>query len=176
MAILKKTFFDVKLEIFESLVPLLAFRPEELENRVIKFDLTKILKGKGCEGKFIVRKTDSGLVGEMYEFRMQPSFIRHLIGRGTSIVEDSFVAKAQDTTLRVKPFMITRKKVHRSVRKALREGARDFIEKVFEDKTRAKIFQLVTSSVLQKKMAQRLKKTYPLAVCELRVVRVEKLK
>ena len=172
----KKKFFDVKLEVLESIVPLLAMNPDSLINRVVKLDLTKILKGKNCEAKFIVKKHENDLIGEVFSFTIFPSYIRRLIGHNISIVEDSFIVKAQDTDLRVKPFLITRKKVHRSVTKALREDARDFLMKAAEERTRDKIFQGVITGILQRQLSKRLKKIYPLVVCELRVVKVEKVK
>lgn len=172
----KKKFFDVKLEILNSILQLFSSKPEDLLGRVIKFDLTKILKGKNCEAKFIVKKQDDSLVAEMFEFNIYPSYIRRLISHNISIVEDSFSIKAQDVTLRIKPFLITRKRVHRSVRKALKEEARDFLAKNLADKTREKIFQSILTALLQKQLSKKLKKIYPLAVCELRVVKVEKTK
>ncbi len=172
----KKKFFDVKLEILGSIVPLLATSQDSLINRVVKLDLTKILKGKNCEAKFIVKKHENELIGEIFSFTIFPSYIRRLIGHNISIVEDSFVIKSQDTDLRIKPFLITRKKVHRSVCKALREEAKDFLMKSAEDKTRDKFFQGVITGILQRQLSKRLKKIYPLVVCELRVVKVEKVK
>lgn len=170
----KKKFFDVRLEILNSVLQILALKPDDLVGRTIKFDLTKILKGKNCEAKFIVKKQNEELIGEIFEFKIYPSYIRRLIGRNVSIVEDSFVVKIQDSNLRIKPFLITRKRVHRSVRKALREEAHNFLIKVLSDKTREKVFRAILSSILQKQLSKRLKKIYPLAVCELRIVKVEK--
>lgn len=172
----KKKFFDVKLEVLDSIVPLLASNAESLIGRVVKLDLTKILKGKNCEAKFIVKRYENDMIGEIFSFTIYPSYIRRLIGHNISIVEDSFAVKAQDAALRIKPFLITRKKVHRSVTKALRDEARDFLEKTFVDKTRDKIFQAIITGILQRQLSKRLKKIYPLAVCELRVVKVEKVK
>ncbi|MGB9707935.1 MAG: hypothetical protein ACPLXC_01240 [Candidatus Pacearchaeota archaeon] len=172
----KKKFFDVKLEVLESIVPLLAVSPDSLINRVVKLDLTKILKGKNCEAKFIVKRHENDFIGEIFSFTIFPSYIRRLIGHNISIVEDSFIVKAKDTNLRVKPFLITRKKVHRGVKKALRDETKDFLIKIAEERTRDKIFHAVITGILQKQLSKRLKKIYPLAVCELRVVKVEKTK
>ncbi len=176
MPVLKKKYFDVKLELLNTIVPLLAFKQEELEGKIIKFDLTKILKGKGCEASFIVKKEGDKLVGEVYNFRIYPSYIKRLIGRGVSIVEDSFVCETKDKSIRFKPFLITRKKVHRSVRKALRNKAKELIIKEASAKTKNEIFRSVISASLQKALSKKLKKIYPLAVCELRVVKIEKSK
>lgn len=172
----KKKYFDVKLEVLNSITQVLGTSQEALQGRVIKFDLTKILKGKNCEAKFVIKLKENELIGEMFSFAIYPSFIRRLIGHNISIVEDSFSCKSQDSILRFKPFLITRKKVHRSVRKTLREETKEFIIKGCEDKTREKVFQAVISGTLQRILSKKLKKTYPLAVCELRVVQVEKEK
>ncbi|UZE93817.1 MAG: hypothetical protein IB618_03555 [Candidatus Pacearchaeota archaeon] len=176
MAIQKKKYFDVKLNIFNTTIQLLAFKPEDLEGRNVKFDLTKILKGKHCEANYIIKNRDGNLVGEIYQFKIQPSFIRRLIGRNVSIIEDSFLCKVKDANLRIKPFLITRKKVHRSVRKALRDEAKRFIKKLVENKDKDSVFQETILASIQKQLSKKLKKTYPLAVCELRIVKVEKAK
>ena len=170
----KKKFFDVKLEILESIVPLFAYSQDSLNGRIIKLDLTKILKGKNCEARFRVKKLENEMIGEIFSFTIFPSYIRRLIGHNISIVEDSFVVKSQDASLRIKPFLISRKRVHRSVRKALREEAKDFLMKAAEEMPRDKFFQTVIAGILQRQLSKRLKKVYPLAVCELRVVKVEK--
>ncbi|MCX8193787.1 MAG: 40S ribosomal protein S3a/S1 [Candidatus Pacearchaeota archaeon] len=172
----KKKFIDVKLPILATTVQLFAAKQEDLIGRVVKLDLTKFLKGKGAEAKFLIVKQEDKIFGDIFSFEMYPSYIKRLIGHNTSIVEDSFIVKTQDSCLRIKPFLITRKKVYRSVRNALRKGAREFIEKISQDKTKEKIFQATMSGILQKQLSRKLKKIYPLAVCELRVVKVEKTK
>lgn len=170
----KKRFFDVELDILNTTVQLYAMRAEELENRTVNYDLTKMLKGKNCEASFLIKKKDDRIIGEMFSFKISPSFMRRVIGHGTSIVEDSFIVKTQDKDMRIKPFMITRKRVHRSVRNALRKECRKNIEKFVSENTSEKVFDAVVSSVLQRGLSKKLKKIYPLAVCELRVVELVK--
>jgi ribosomal protein S3AE len=170
----KKRFFDIDLEVLDISIPLFAMRVEELENKVVNYDLTKFLKGKNCEARFLLKKKDDKIMGEMFSFKVHPSFIRRMIGHSISIVEDSFVVKSQDKDMRIKPFLITRKRVHRSVRNALRKECRKIIEKFVSEDTSDKIFRAVVSSVLQRSLSKKLKKIYPLAVCELRVVELVK--
>lgn len=174
MVVLKKKFFDVELEILESRIQLYAARLEDLDKRVIKYDLTKILKGKNCEAKFMLRKEGDIVIGHMFSFVLYPSYIRKLIGHGISMVEDSFVIKAQDCNMRIKPFLITRKKVHRSVRKALRDECKKLLEKYVEENDSKKIFDSILSATLQRTLSKKLKKIYPLGVCEIRVAEIVK--
>lgn len=173
MASIKKHPFDVKLELLSTDAQIMAFNEEALIGKVITLDLTKILKGTSAEAKFMVKKEEK-LEGKMYRFMLYPSFVRRMISHNISIVEDSFVVKAKDCEIRVKPFMITRKRVHRAVRSALREAAKEFLEKNIETKPRDKVFQSILAGIMQRMMSIKLKKVYPLAVCEIRVVEVVK--
>jgi len=171
---IKKKYFDVTLEVLNSSIPLLAYTIEALDKRAIKFDLTKILKGKNCEAKYLVHLKDKELFAEILEFSIYPSFIRKMIGHNISIVEDSFSCQCKDAKLRIKPFLITRKRVHRSVRTALRNKAKEFLMKVAENSSKEDFFREVINGSIQKDLSKTLKKTYPLAVSEVRVVKVEK--
>lgn len=171
---LKKKYFDVKLEVLNSSIPLFAYTVESLDKKIIKFDLTKILKGKNCEARFIVHLKDKELFAEIFEFSIYPSFIRKMIGHNISIIEDSFSCQCKDVKLRIKPFLITRKRVHRVVRTELRNKTKEFICKSAENLSKEEFFQYTISGTIQKDLSKTLKKIYPLAVSELRVVKVEK--
>lgn len=171
---LKKKYFDLKLEVLNSSIPLLAYTPESLNKRAIKFDLTKILKGKNCEARYIVHLKDKELEAEIVEFSIYPSFIRKMIGHNISIIEDSFSCSCKDAKLRIKPFLITRKRVHRSVRTELMNKAKEFFIATSENSTKENFFQNTINGSIQKELSKVLKKIYPLAVSELRVVKLEK--
>lgn len=173
---LKKKYFDVTLEVLNSSIPLLAYTIESLDKKSIKFDLTKILKGKNCEAKYIVHLRDKELFAEIIQFSIYPSFIRKMIGHNISIIEDSFSCSCKDVKLRIKPFLITRKRVHRSVRTELRNKAKEFLIATAENSKKEDFFQNVINGSIQKELSKVLKKIYPLAVSELRVVKVEKVK
>ncbi|MFA5084222.1 MAG: hypothetical protein WC475_02475 [Candidatus Paceibacterota bacterium] len=174
MASIKKHPFDVKLELLNTDAQLMALNEEALVGKTVILDLTKILKGTSAEAKFMIKKEEDKLDGKMYRFMLYPSFVRRMISHNISIVEDSFVVKAKDCEIRVKPFLITRKRVHRAVRSALREAAKEFLEKNIETKPRDKVFQSILAGIMQRMMSIKLKKVYPLAVCEIRVVEVVK--
>ncbi|MEM1535811.1 MAG: hypothetical protein QXQ82_01305 [Candidatus Pacearchaeota archaeon] len=171
---LKKKIYDVKLEILDLEVSVFAPDEEFLVGKTISYDLTKLLKGKNCEARFRIKKEGESLFATIYFFMIYPQFVKKMIGKNVSVVEDSFLVKCKDAVLRIKPFLITRKRVHRSVRAALREKAREIIVKSFTEKTRKEAFQEILSSSLQKSLGKKLKKIYPLSVCEIRMAKVEK--
>ena len=170
---LKKKFFNVELENLNLPVPILASNPENIVGQVIRYDLTKLLRGKNCEARFKIQKDGERLIGVTYFFMLQPAFIKKMIGRNISIVEDSFLVKCKDASLRIKPFLITRKRVHRSVRNHLRRIAKEFITQSISELTKQKVFQEIISSSLQRALSKKLKEIYPLAICEIRVVKLE---
>jgi len=60
------------------------------------------------------------------------------------------------------------------VGKALREKAREELIKYVKDKESEKLFDEVLKNQIQKPLSLKLKKIYPLSLCEIRVLKVEK--
>ena len=170
----KKKFFNVSIPILESDLSVLGTSIQNLEDKVIKYDLTRMLKGKNFVATFIIKIKNNEAVAEIKSLRLAPSYIVRMMRNNISYVEDSFKCKAKDGNLRIKPYLLTRKRVHRSVRKALRNKTFEFVNEFCADKTRDEVFSSIISSLLQKTLSLKLKKIYPLAMCEMRVVELEK--
>ena len=166
----KKQFFDVKAGIISTRVSLYAATAQELVGRVIKLDLTRSLRGKSLEMQMKIKQTGEELEAEPISLELVGSYIRRMIRKGTDYVEDSFQTSCKDAVFIVKPFMITRKKVPRSVRNELRKGARQYIEAHLTTRTAKEVFNEVITGKIQKELSLKLKKIYPLAMCELRVL------
>ena len=164
-----KKLEEIKLELINLIVEVIP-----KENKIIKLDITRVLRGKGCQARFIIKKEEDNLVGKLVSLTIYPSYIRRVIRGGTSIIEDSFDCKAKDSIFKIKPFIITRKKVHRSIKNRLRKEAKEEIISFCEDKTREEIFKAILSSILQKELSKKLKKVYPLAFCDIRVAEIKK--
>ena len=167
MATKKKTeillpILNTKTEVFTPL--------EKLEGKTIKIDLTRMLRGKSLEAVFKIKNKNA----ELKSLKLLSFYIRRLMRRNISYVEDSFICESKDSKLRVKPFLITRKKVHRSVRNALRIKTKEFMESFCSRKNSEEIFSEIISARLQRSLSLTLKKIYPLALCEIRDI--EKLK
>ncbi|MFH1501033.1 MAG: hypothetical protein ABIE22_03755 [archaeon] len=167
----KKKFIEVQIPLTRAEVKILAESLEEVKGRTIKLDLTRMLRGKSIEGTFRITIKENKAIGEPVRLLIMPYFIRRMMRKSTSYVEDSFDVECQDYTLKLKPFMITRKKVHRSVRKALREGAKQYLTEYLRNKKSDEIFSEVISSKIQKPLSLKLKKIYPLALCEIRDIK-----
>jgi len=170
----KQKFFDVEMPILNKETQLYAYDIDELNGRTITYDLTRLLRGKSVLLEMNV-KVDSGKASATpKEFRLLSYFLRRMIRKGTSWVEDSFSADVKDAKVRVKLFLITRKKVSRAVRKALRDKAREETMNYVKDKTASQLFEELLQNKIQKPLSLKLKKIYPLSLCEVRFLGIEK--
>lgn len=172
----KKKFFEVEIPLTNSSVELLTYNLDSLNNKTIKLDLTRQLRGKSIEVVFQIKIENNKAIAEPKRLTLLSFFIRRMLRRSISYVEDSFSAECEDAFLRVKPFLITRKKVPRRIRKALREEAKNWLIDHIKNKSYKDIFSDIVGNRLQKSLSLKLKKIYPLALCEIRILKIEKLK
>jgi ribosomal protein S3AE len=163
----KRKFFEVEIPLVGYRMNVLSTNEDLLPGKIIKLDLTKTLKGRNAEGTVVIEKKDNKLVGRFTEIKILPAFIRRMIRKGTSYVEDSFKCK----NIVLKPYMLTRKTVHRSVRAALRSETKKFLCEYVDKLESEDVFQDIISGKLQKNLSLHLKKIYPLSFCEIRIAK-----
>lgn len=165
----KKTFFEVKAPITATKIQLYGGSLEELNGKVVKIDLTRSLKGKNFELRLKVLKKEDSLEAEPVSLELAGSYIRRMFRTGVDYVEDSFVAECKGGKARVKPFLLTRNRVSRAVRRELRNKGREFLEEYFKTRMPKEIFVEIMTNKIQKELFVKLKKIYPLALCEIRM-------
>jgi ribosomal protein S3AE len=171
----KKRFFSIELPLIKKETQLQAYELKELGNRVIKYDLTRILKGKNIIITFTTEFKDEQIKTIPKEIKLLSYYIRRMMRKGTSYVEDSFSISCKDAQVRIKPFLITRRKVPRKIRNALRLKSREELINYIKNKTSEELFDEILKNTLQKNLNAKLKKIYPLSLCEIRVFAVEKI-
>lgn len=170
----KKRFFDVDMPLIQKQTQLQAYNIEEVDGKYINYDLTRFLKGKSIMLKFKVSVDGDKATSVPRESKVMPYYIRRAIRKGTHYVEDSFSTETKDAHVRIKPFLITRRKVPRSVRKSLRDYARNYLEDYVKQFSYNRVFDEILKNKVQKELSLYLKKVYPLSFCEIRVFRVER--
>ena len=170
----KKAFFEVSAPFTSAKIALYAGSADELVGKTVNVDLTRVLKGKNFELKARVFKNESGaLEAEPTGISLAGSYIRRMMRTGIDYVEDSFGAECKDKKVIAKPFMITRNKVSRSVRRELRNTAQKFLKDYFKARTAKEVLGEITSNKVQKDLFLKLKKIYPLSFCEIRVFEIQ---
>jgi ribosomal protein S3AE len=170
----RKRFFDVDIPIIKKETQLVGYEIKDLEGRIVKYDLTRMLKGKGALIQLEVKIKDDKAVATPISLKLLPYFLKRVIRKGTNYVEDSFTTSAKDSSIEIKPLLVTRRKVSREVRKALREKCKEELIAYSKDKTSEEILGEILDNKLQKILSLKLKKIYPLSLCEIRRFKVVK--
>ncbi len=151
----------------------LAPNPEKLPGKLMKLDMTRMLRGRNVEAVIKIVKKEDRLVGEFQSLKVIQAYIKRMMRKNVSWIEDSFSCKSKDLQFRIKPFMITKKKVHRSLKKELRENTNRLICEYVTGHTSEEIFEDVVKGTLQKQVVMGLKKIYPVAFFEIRILKIE---
>lgn len=172
--IMKKRFFEVDIPLIKTKAEILGKEIESLNNKTIKIDMSRKLRGKSTEAVFQIKVDKDKAIAYPKRLKLMPYFIRRMLRKNISYIEDSINAQSKESKLKIKPFLITRKKVSRVVRKTLRNTARNWIMDYVKDKTNDQIFQDILANTMQKPLSIKLKKTYPLSLCEIRILEVGK--
>jgi ribosomal protein S3AE len=169
---LASKFFEVKAPLTSSKIVLYGPTTESFQGRTVKLDLTRNLRGKNVELLLRLSAKGDEIEGEPYALQVFGSYIRRMLRPGTDYIEDSFQLECKDAVLQVKPFIIARKKVPRSLRNSLRLEAQNYLKSAFVPRTSLELFGDLMANKIQKDLSLKLKKIYPLAFCEIRIFKV----
>lgn len=172
----KKRFFEVDIPLVSKSTFLLAYEISEIAGRQFTYDLTRILRGKNALVSLKVSVKDDKAEASAVGLELVPSYLRRMVRKGTNYVEDSFTTESKDASIRIKPFLVTRRKVSREVRKALRNKAKEELASYVKTKNTEAVIEELLHGSLQKTLSLKLKKVYPLSVCEIKAIKVEKFK
>ena len=173
---IKKEFFDVTAPLITTKISLYASEKEELVGKTIKLDLTKSLRGKSLILNLRIKKVEDNLVGVPESIELAGSYIAKVMRKGVDYVEDSFDIECRDCFAKIKPFMLTRKRVSRAILNTLRKESKEFLISQLKIRNAHEIFSDIISNKLQKQLSLKLKKIYPLALCEIRIFNMTKKK
>jgi len=168
----KKSFFEVGSDITAAKINLYASSAEELDGKIVKIDLTRSLRGKSIELRLKVKMDNKELIGEPISLELAGSYIRRAFRKGADYVEDSFISDCKDVKVLIKLFILTRNKVSRAVRRRIRVVAKDHLIGYLKTRAAKEIFTEIMTNKIQKEISLKLKKVYPLAMCEIRVFEI----
>jgi ribosomal protein S3AE len=168
----KRSFFEVTAPLTSTKIYLYAASPQELDGKTVKIDLTKSLRGKNLELKIRIKNDEEKLVGIPESVRLVSTYARKVVRKGTDYAEDSFETPCRDLQVRIKPLIVTRRRVSKKVLASLRENAKKQIISHLKTRNAEEIFSEIITNKIQKQLAVKLKKIYPLALCEIRMFEV----
>ncbi len=173
---IKKEFFEITAPLTTTKISLYAAEKDELVGRTVKIDLTKNLRGKSLVLNLRIKKIDDNLIGSPESVELAASYIAKVMRKGVDYVEDSFEIECRDCFAKIKPFMLTRKRVSRAILNAIRKESKEFLINQLKIRNAQEIFSDIISNKLQKSLSLKIKKIYPLALCEIRIFQLTKKK
>jgi len=170
----RKKYFEINLPLINEKYEGYVYTIDSLKNKTIKVDMTRKLKGKSINLTFNVEVENEKATGHPKKLVLLPFFIKHMLRKNISYVEDSIKTESKQSNIIIKPFLVTRKTVSRAVRRTIRNSARNWIIDYCKTKKDDELFDEILSGKLQKPLSLKLKKIYPLALCEIRVLEIKK--
>ena len=172
-AIIKRKAYEVEISLIKQEIHILAANQDAAVGKIIKFDLTRILRGKNLEANLIIRKENDKLIADFVSLNLVQSYIRRMMRRGINYIEDSSVYPTKEGKFIIKPFLLTRRKVHRSIRKEIRNKTKESIAEFVKEKSNKEIFFSIIYGGMQKEISSKIKKICPIALVEIRVAKIK---
>lgn len=171
---LKKKFITIQVPALDTEVEVMG-TPEFLDKKTIKLDLTRKLRGKSLEAVLKIFNNNEELTAYPQKLQIMKFYIRRMMRKRVNYVEDSFETQCKDIRARIKPLLITRKKVSRAVRRNLRNTAKEFLTEFAKNNNFIDICKSILEGDLQKELLPKLKKVYPLSFCDIRIIETKEI-
>jgi len=175
----KKVWVDIyaPVEIFNENkigeTPVYKDNVENVIGRTVDLNLAFVLNNFKYQNYKVIFQINkiSGLKAytEVKEIMLYSSYIRRITRKGTSKIEDSFIAKTSDGyEVRIKPLVITRFKAHRSQKTEIRKTYRKYLEEKASSLKYYELIEKVINYDLQNEIRPTLNKIFPVSNVEIR--------
>lgn len=132
---------------------------------------TRDMKKQSTDVSFKVKSiVDNKGITEVTGLSLTNGYVKRLVRRGKSKVEDSFTVKSKDgRTIRLKPIVITNNVVNQSVASKIRALTKEKLTELVEKHSAEEFFELLLQQKSQKDLKDILSKLYPLRYVDVRV-------
>ena len=162
------------LEIGESL----CSEPKELIGKVVAVNLSSLIsdpRKQNIRIRFRVNDVkEEKATTEIIGYEILPAYIKRVVRRGRGKIEDSFICESKDKVrMRIKPLILTKNKTKKSILSTLRKMTREFFIKNLENVNYSEVIRALIANKFQREIKNYLKKVYPIAICEIKILKRE---
>lgn len=152
-----------------------VLEPKTLLNKKISVNLMSLsgdVKRQSVNVVFRIQDVkDSEALAEVVSYGLMQSYVRRVVRKGSSKLDDSFVCESKDNIkLRFKPLLQTRFKACNKTLKDIRKKTRALLTDGVKKQDYTEVMSKVISNELQKSIMDGIKKIYPISFCGFRVV------
>jgi ribosomal protein S3AE len=177
----KKTWFPILAPKMLGQRPIGETYLEEAEvavGRSVKTNLMQVtgdIKTQHISARFeIIEFSEGSLKTSLNGYSYLPSSIKRMVRRRMSRVDDSLVIKTMDgVQIRIKPMVLTRGKVPKSVQYTIRANTKKLLIEVIAKKNYDELFSEVIKNRLQIELKNALTKLYPIRAVVIRELKTE---
>ena len=159
------------MEIGETLA---AETPSLIGKKVVVnlMHLTNDIKKQNTKVHFKVCEIkDEKAYTEIVGIEMVEAHIKRVVRRSRDKLTDSLRLTTQDNkVIQIKPIIITRNQTKGTILTLLRKNTRDYLTALAKENTYDNIIHLLLTNEIQKRLREILKKIYPIAFSEIRVL------
>jgi len=153
----------------------LCEEPKQLLGRNIDVNLmvlTNDPKKQNVKLKFKVKEVKGEKVeAEVIGYELNTSHVRRVVRRGSEKIDDSFLVETKDNIkYRIKPLLLTRYETKRSILSAIKVKMREIAVENFKKNDSVAMLNSIVSNSFQREAKDAIKKIYPIAICEVRML------
>ncbi len=166
-----------KIPIGESIVS----DPSQLVGRQVEvnlMNLTRNVRQQNINVKFQITKIqDKDVETEIIKYEMAPSSIKRIVRRSITRIDESFVVLTSDNKrLRIKPLVITRSKLKKSVERDMRKAIKNYITTEIKKMDYIVLVKDIITNKFQKSLAETINKIHPVRITTIRSIYIEEEK
>lgn len=178
----KKNWFQIVAPTFfrEALLgETTAYEQKELVGKVLRVNLMTLsndIKKQNINIMFKINSVQGDKAStEVIGYEIIPASVRRFGGKGRKRVDMAFVCETQNKIdVRIKPILLIKTTTKGSIASALRQETIMFIKSNVKKMTYEELINSVIAHKLQSALKDALRKIYPLRVCEVRGLSIEK--
>ncbi len=150
--------------------------PKSLIGRTIKvslMNLTREIKHQNIKIIFSINNVnESNALTEVIGYELIPSFIKRITRTGREKIDDVNIYETKNNIkLVLKLLIMTKSKTKRSILSNLRHKSKEFLTAKIQKQDYSELITSLISYTLQKELKSTLSKIYPVAVCDVRVLK-----
>ena len=150
--------------------------PKSLIGRTIKFslmNLTREIKHQNIKIIFSINSVnENNALTEVVGYELVPSFIKRITRTAREKIDDVNTYETKNNIkLVLKLLIMTKSKTKRSILSNLRHKSKEFLTAKIQKQDYSELITSLITYTLQKELKSTLSKIYPVAVCDVRVLK-----
>ena len=150
--------------------------PKSLIGRTIKFslmNLTREIKHQNIKIIFSINSVnENNALTEIVGYELVPSFIKRITRTGREKIDNVNTYETKNNIkLVLKLLIMTKSKTKRSILSNLRHKSKEFLTAKIQKQDYSELITSLITYTLQKELKSTLSKIYPVAVCDIRVLK-----